>query len=90
MSTVSHYPTDVSDALWEVLQLLLPHPSGASVDQGGSPWTSAASSMVFSTSTRSGVSPLGYTLGQPTGRGVSIPDREVRAVGPTTNTEGKE
>jgi transposase len=24
MSTVGHYPTDVSDAQWEVLQLLLP------------------------------------------------------------------
>lgn len=28
MSTVSHYPTDVSDAPWEVLQLVLPKPKG--------------------------------------------------------------
>ena len=32
MSTVGHYPTDVSDAQWEVLQLVLPlptwHPGG--------------------------------------------------------------
>src|SRR4029434_615594 len=26
MSTVGHYPTDVSDAQWEALQLLLPQP----------------------------------------------------------------
>ena len=26
MSTAGHYPTDVSDAPWEVLQLLLPAP----------------------------------------------------------------
>ena len=26
MSTACHYPTDVSDAQWEVLQLLLPKP----------------------------------------------------------------
>ena len=26
MSTVGHYPTDVSDAQWEVLQLVLPQP----------------------------------------------------------------
>jgi putative transposase len=26
MSTVCHYPTDVSDAQWEILQLLLPKP----------------------------------------------------------------
>jgi transposase len=27
MSTVGHYPTDVSDAQWEVRQLLLPKPT---------------------------------------------------------------
>ena len=26
MSTVGHYPTDVNDAQWEVLQLVLPSP----------------------------------------------------------------
>jgi len=27
MSTVGHYPTDVHDAQWEVLQLVLPPPT---------------------------------------------------------------
>ena len=37
MSTVGHYPTDVSDAQWNVLQLLLPKPTWRSGGPGRKP-----------------------------------------------------
>jgi len=54
MSTAGHYPTDVSNVQWEVLQLLFPRLSGALVDRDGSPWTSGVSSTAFSMSIRRG------------------------------------
>jgi transposase len=37
MSTLCHYPTDVSDAPWELLQLLLPKPAWAPGGPGRKP-----------------------------------------------------
>ena len=38
MSTLCHYPTDVSDAQWELLQLLLPSPQWRPGGPGRKPW----------------------------------------------------
>jgi transposase len=50
MSTARHYPTDMSDAQWEVLQLVLPPPTWRLSGLGRKPMNrciSAASSMAF-------------------------------------------
>jgi hypothetical protein len=49
MRTVGHYPTDGSDAQWEVCPRLLPTLQWR---PGGRPWTFAASSRVCSPSTK--------------------------------------
>jgi hypothetical protein len=62
MSTACHYPTDVSDAQWEALQLVLPPPCGCCswFGGGGNPKGPApASGAAFCFSSPSGIGRLG-------------------------------
>jgi transposase len=56
MSTACHYPTEISDEQWDILQLLLPKPKWRPGGPGRKPLDLRRVLMAFSTSTRPGAS----------------------------------